>query len=252
MRIFIFNLFKGKHLGRSKIVQKILEILIRLLNPVKVLDHRMFLNPKDDALGVFTIGSYEPEVVDIFKKHIKKGDTVLDIGAYIGYHTLIMAKLVGEEGKVFAFEPDPVNFQYLIKNAAENGYRNIVAFQKAVSDKTGKGRLFMGDSSSLSTIYDTGGKKYKEIETIKIDDYFGKKRVDLAKIDAEGAEALILEGMKETIKNNPQLKMVIECQSEMLKKGGSSPKELLESLKSFGFKSIQIDNKDLFCEKDKI
>ena len=246
MRIFIFKLFSGHKFGRKRIVQKALEAMIRLLNPVRVNDHKMFIDPKDDAMALFTKGSYEPLITECFKKHIKKGDTVLDLGAYIGYHTLIMAKLVGPKGKVYAFEPSKTNFHYLKKNIAENRYENVIACCKAVSGKSGAGRYYVGDRSSLGTIY--GGGRWEEIETIRLDDCF-KDKVDFIKMDIEGAEGLALEGMKETIKNSPNLKMVIEYQPEMLEKAGTDPREFLDTLKSFGFKPTQLDNENLFFEK---
>jgi len=208
MRIFVSKLLSGKGLGEKRLVRKTMEFLIRVLNPIKVLGHRMYLNPKDDSLGLFTKGSYELPVVDILEKHIKKGDVVLDIGANIGYHTLIMARLVGRTGKVFAFEPDPINAEYLLKNAKLNGYQNIAIIQKGVSNKTGQGRLYQGNSSSLHTIWDQGKMRYKEIEIITIDDYLAGQKADFAKIDVEGAEALAVEGMKGTVKSNPDITQI--------------------------------------------
>ena len=104
----------------------------------------MFLDSVDSLRLSFN-GVYEPCETEFVMNEIKKGDVVLDIGANIGYYTLIFARLVGEEGKVFAFEPDPENFALLKKNVEINGYHNVVLVQKAISNKTGKIRLFKFD-----------------------------------------------------------------------------------------------------------
>ena len=250
MRVFIGKFLSGYRLSEKPFVKKAMESLIRLLNPIKVLDHKMYINPKDDSLGLFRYGSYELPVIDVFKKYIKKGDTALDLGAYIGYHTLIMAKLTGSEGEVYAFEPDAVNFDYLKKNVEDNGYaNNVTAVCKAISNRTGKGRLYYGNSASLHTIYDPDGKKWTEVDVVSLDDYFKDKKIDFIKMDIEGAEGMALEGMKNMLENNPNLKMVIEYQPEMLKKAGTDPKEFLETLKAFGFKSVKVDNKNWFFER---
>lgn len=108
--------------------------------------HKMFLDSKD-SLNLSINGIYEPLQTELVKKEIKKGDVVLDIGANIGYYTLIFAKLVGEDGKVFVFEPAPTNFSFLKKNVEINSYKNVVLVQKAVSNKTGKLKLYLSEDN---------------------------------------------------------------------------------------------------------
>lgn len=79
----------------------------------------MFLEATD-CLGLLTHEIHEPLMTEIIKRETKEGDVVLDIGAHIGYYTLMFARLVGKEGKVFAFEPDPDNFTLLKKNIEIN------------------------------------------------------------------------------------------------------------------------------------
>jgi len=112
--------------------------------------NKMFLDPKDDSLGLSINDIYEPFITDFFKSEIKKGDVVFDIGANIGYFTLIFAKLVGENGKVFAFEPSPDVFAILQKNVEINGYKNIVLSQKAVSSKTEKIKLYLCETGATN------------------------------------------------------------------------------------------------------
>ncbi|MEK7482439.1 MAG: FkbM family methyltransferase, partial [Patescibacteria group bacterium] len=80
-------------------------------------------------------GNLEKETVALCKKILKPGMNAVDIGAHIGYYTMLFSKLVGKNGQVFAFEPEPENFQLLAENTGK--YRNVKIFQKAISDKSG-------------------------------------------------------------------------------------------------------------------
>ena len=119
----------------------------------------MFLD-SNDSLRLSINGTYSEYETDVMKKIVKKGDVDLDLGANIGYYTLIFAKIVGKNGKVFAFEPDLTNFTLLKKNVEINGYKNVVLINKAVSDKTGKLKLFLNERN-----HDERTDRIKEKET---------------------------------------------------------------------------------------
>ena len=108
-----------------------------------------------DGLDFLIKPTHEQFETEVFKKEIEKGDTVLDLGSHIGYYTLIAAELVGEKGKVFAFEPEPTNFVLLKKNIKINNYQNVIPVQKAVSNKNGKGRLYLKEKKTQNRIYDS-------------------------------------------------------------------------------------------------
>lgn len=111
----------------------------------------MFLETAD-GLELLIKPIHEKFETEIFKKEIKKGDKVLDLGANIGYYTFLAAQLVGEKGKAFDFEPKPTNFSLLKMNIETNSYKNVITIQKAVSDKTGKGRLYLKKKKTQSRI----------------------------------------------------------------------------------------------------
>jgi len=90
---------------------------------VNVLGHKMYLDDLD-TLHLAINGIWEPLETNLIKNKIKEGDIVLNIGANIGYYTLLIARLVGSNGKVFAFEPDLNNFKILKKNIEINNYKN--------------------------------------------------------------------------------------------------------------------------------
>ncbi len=116
---------------------------------------KMYLDPWDGSPMRRTFRSYlstpkEPETARLFKEVIRPGDTVVDIGANVGFFSLLAARLVGTAGRVYAFEPEPQNFALLTKNIALNGYTHVVAYRKAVWRRAGLVKLY------LSNALDTG------------------------------------------------------------------------------------------------
>ncbi|MDP4011166.1 MAG: FkbM family methyltransferase [Candidatus Roizmanbacteria bacterium] len=223
-----------------------------LLNHLKsdvsvVYNHKMFLDVSD-TLGLSLNGSYEKFETELVKKEVQRGDVVLDIGANIGYYTLIFAKLVGEKGKVYAFEPDPTNFKLLKKNVLINGYKNVIFVQKAVSQKNGIVKLYLcDDNKGDHRIYDSGDDRdFLEIESIKLDDYFcGKNRkINFIKMDIQGAEGLALQGMTDILKRNDELKIISEFWPIGLKRAGTTPSSFLKLLLDHGFKLNELNEKN--------
>jgi FkbM family methyltransferase len=204
----------------------------------------MFIDSKD-TLGLGTNGIYEPRETELVKREIKKGDVVLDIGAHIGYYSLIFAKYVGRKGKVFAFEPDPDNFTLLKKNVEINGYENTVLIQRAVSNQTCKGKLFLWEEGTDDhRIYDSHDNRMCiEIDVIKLDDYFKNYdgKIDFIKIDIQGAELMALKGMSNLLNRNEELRILTEFWPFGLKKSGADSEEYLKLFISHGFELYQIN-----------
>lgn len=210
----------------------------------EVQGHKMFLDPTD-TLNLSIYGVHEEFKTEFVKKEISKGDVVLDIGANIGYYTLIFAKLVGEEGKVFAFEPDPDNFALLKKNIEINGYRNVILIPKAVSNETGKTKLFLcEDNKGDHRIYDPhDGRKSIEVEVIRLDDYYKSYngKIDFIKMDIQGAEGGAIQGMSLLLQKNKGLKIMTEFWPSGLKGFGIRPEQYVKLLVEHGFRLYQID-----------
>ncbi len=239
----------GHGLGRIKVLRWAYDTLFGLFKPrkVTVLGHVMWLDDKD-TLELGTHGVYEPFETNLFFKEIKAGQTVVDVGANIGYYTLLAARLVGPEGKVYAFEPDPTNFALLQKNVEANGYTNVVLSTHALSHRNTKAKLYLNPANRGDhRIYDSGvGRETVPIDTVTLDSYLGKKtgRVDFIKMDIQGAEPLALEGMKKTIKANKGLKLITEFSPDSIKLCGSDPKKYLTTLQALGFKLSEVSEKD--------
>ncbi len=200
-------------------------------NYAEVNGHKMFLDV-NDCMSLSLNAVFEEHETDVITRMVKKGNTVIDIGANIGYYTLIFARLVGESGKVYAFEPDPSNFSLLKKNVEINGYRNVVLIQKAISDKSGKLKLYLNqDNKGDHRVYDSkDGRPSVEIDCISLDEFFANSAegINFIKMDIQGSEWDAINGMKNLLKKQKSLKILSEFWPGGLKKSGAVPIKYLE------------------------
>jgi FkbM family methyltransferase len=202
----------------------------------------MFLDD-EDFLDLSVYGVYEPGITALVKREVKEGDVVLDLGANVGYYTLLFAKLVGETGKVFAFEPDPRFFSLLKKNVEINGYKNVILEQKAVTNRTGMMRLFLEEGTY--TVHESeGGRESIEVESVSLDDYFSlfQKGIDFIKMDIEGSEGYAIDGMSGLLEKNGHIKIVTEYWPMGLKSYG--PERYLNLLQQHKFTLYHIDEEE--------
>ncbi len=177
---------------------------------------KLFLHPDDKVVTTWILadGIWESNETHWTMQLVREGDTYVDLGANIGYYTVLASKLVGDTGKVFAFEPDPVNFSILERNVQLNGLTNVVLEQKAVSNEPGTLKLFLNETNKGDhRIFQTeAGQQSVEVEAVRLDDYFADydKPIDFVKIDTQGAEGVILEGMDGILRKNEDIVMAIE------------------------------------------
>jgi len=213
-------------------------------NTVKIDGHKLFLD-SEDSLRLSVYGQFEAFETEVIKKEIKEGDVVLDIGANIGYYTLIFAKLVGPKGKVFAFEPDPENFALLNKNIKINEYKNVVLINKAVSNETGEIKLYLNEYNKANhQIYPSKNhRKSILIQTTRLDDFFKdyKGKIDFVKIDIEGAEYLAIQGMSNLLNKNKNIKIITEFYPCWLENFNVKSEEYLKLLSKHGFKLYNLN-----------
>jgi len=186
-------------------------------------------------------GRYELAVTQLFKHAIRPGCVVVDIGAHVGYYTLLASRLVGPQGRVYAFEADPTNYRLLQRNLDLNGTDNVIAVPMAVADRTGSIDFFRdkrgSDRHSIcrsSTITDESIK----VEATSLDSFMqqqGCEQIDFLKMDIEGAEPMAVEGMTALLQRGLVSRMVIEFGPLGLKANGWSPEEFLRKLVAHGF-----------------
>ncbi|MDQ7947317.1 MAG: FkbM family methyltransferase [Pedobacter sp.] len=171
---------------------------------------------------IIFLGDYEPPLKKVFKDHIKAGDQVLDIGANIGFHTLYFSELVGQQGKVTAFEPVPANFEQLKKNIALNHFQNIETNPVALSNKNEQLTIAADEGSTNPGAYNLFDRNGTIAIDCRIgDEMIGNNRVDFIKIDVEGYESFVLDGLSQTIeKNRPTI--VFEYDQNYQRKTGQA------------------------------
>lgn len=264
MRDLMFSVIKkasklgGYGLGKIKPLKVAYDFAFVALQPkmVDVQGHKMFLDPRDKSISRELIlkGVYEKFETELIKNLIKPEMNVVDLGANVGYYTLIMARLV-DKGKVYAFEPDPTNFSLLKKNVEANGYKNVVLVNKAVSDKSQKVKLYLSeDNLGGHHLHKYGEyKKYTTVNTITLDEFFSKNnvKIDFIKMDIEGSEAAAMKGMKRILKRNKNLKIITEFSPVRITGFGENPDAHLRNLiKNFKVFYINEKNKKLIPVKE--
>jgi len=154
--------------------------------------------------SIHLYGSWEEHLQkDIFEKYVKKGDNVIDGGAFIGSHTVKLSQLVGDSGKVYAFEADPITFEVLEKNIHLNNCKNVILFNKGIGDKNGYINIINKDHIKTNrghTSWDYVGDSSNEaVEVITIDS-LNLPKISFMKLDVEGMEPNVFIGMANTIK----------------------------------------------------
>lgn len=189
---------------------------------------------KNEEWSVFI----ETYLRDTYHKDIlKEGITIVDIGAHIGMYTTLAAEKIGKKGKIIAIEPEIKNYNQLLKNIDLNGLENITPVRVALSDHSGYEKLYIsswsGSHSLLSNVNETSLSIKVEVKTLdKLLEELNIKKIDVIKIDTEGAELPILKGAKETLKNNPNIKLLIASYHYR-----SESKEVLDFLQKLEFKA---------------
>jgi FkbM family methyltransferase len=152
----------------------------------------------------FIYGTWEPEVIQAIREVVPEGSFTMDIGAHIGFYTLVLSKLAGPAGRVTSFEPMPETFKILSENVGMNDCRHVKVINKALLEQPGRVMAHPPDSQPLpggvSLIADHGTEAVS-VEATTLDEFMRveKARVDFIKMDVEGAEGLVLQGGRLTI-----------------------------------------------------
>ena len=247
----------GKGLAKLPLARRAYSFLYSITMPPNQIvlgefeGQKMYFDTNDKhgmTAQLFLGGLYEKYETNLFKRVVSEGMTVVDLGANIGYYTLLLAKLVGRGGKVFAFEPDPDNFSLLLKNVEANGYDNVIPVRKAVSNKTGATKLFLcRENKGDHRIYDShDGRESITVDVTTLDTFFENEQypIDLIKCDIQGAEMAALQGMTEIVLKNGSLKILIEFWPKVLQSFGFSPLEFLNKLTKYGFTLYTITSRE--------
>lgn len=204
-------------------------------------------------------GESEPTTTKLISENVTEGMIVFDLGANIGIFTVLLSKLVGNNGKVFAFEPDPELNMVLKQNIENNNLRNVFVHSYAVSDQSKKAKFSINKEQDGDNRLDSSSMNHNmiEVDTITIDEFCRNTKIipDFIKMDVQGSEPRVINGMKKTIENCSKLKIITEFYPDAIIDVGFSPKEFLETLKKLGFtiKIIDENSKKIIpIDKEKI
>jgi FkbM family methyltransferase len=166
----------------------------------------------------------------------------VDAGAHIGYVTLQLARAVGPQGRVLAFEPEAGARSALVRNVERNEVAGRVSVSPyALGERAGHAVLHVGgggETSSLAPV--EGSRGTADVEVAALDDLLPGK-VDVVKLDLEGGETAALRGMTRVLERSSSAVLVVECNPGRLEAMGSSHEELLACLTELGFRSRLID-----------
>jgi len=188
------------------------------------------------------MGNLREKRYTLIKKKIDRGMVVVDVGANVGYYSLLASRLVGEDGKVFAFEPDPYNYALLIKNLRANVCKNVFPTRMAVLNRSGTMELFRDKQNyGAHSLFKAAVRNLHNstlVKTVSLDEFFrGKERpIDIVKIDVQGSEVGVFEGMHKIIDVNEDLKIIMEFWPWALKRAGYSPMWFLKRILECNFK----------------
>ncbi len=237
LRDIYFQLYK-KHLMNKFLVVK-----------VRFCDCYYLIDTSDEyGIWLLTRGKSETPEDDFVKNIVKSGDKIIDVGAHWGVFSVLFGKLVGEYGKVYAFEASRKNFKILKKNICINKLSQTVKpYNLAIGNEEKKVNLAIADTSSgHNSIYDKhlkGIKKYETISQTTIDKFTEEnsiKSIDLLKIDVEGYEYNVLKGAEETIKRSKDMWLFVEFSPNFISKELAI--NMLEFLKKY-FRKVYIADK---------
>lgn len=252
--LFFSEILSRTILAKIGFIESIHRFVLKKLDSgfVSVNGSKMVLRLDNLFISVYGHFEYESFETELVKKQVSKGDIVIDLGANVGYYTLLFSKLVGGTGKVFAFEPDSENFSLLKKNVEINGYKNVVLVKKAVSSRSCEALFYLRNNGVSNSFLNFGdGAKSVAVEKVDLDTFFGKIdcMVDFIKMDIEGEEFEALKGASLILGRNKNIKIVLEFLPFNLNAAEVKPMDLLNFLKDKGFQLYNINEKKRVLEK---
>ena len=234
---------------RPKILKNITNYILKFVIPKETKTKEGFFLELDRtdpvASGAIALGVYERYESELFRSKAKTDMTIIDIGANLGYYTAIASRLTGDNGLVIAFEPEPNFFKLLSRNISRNNMKNAICFEIAVAEKNGLTNLYLSNENKghNSIIRSEELKTSTQVKTTTLDDFlFYQKitKVDIIKMDIEGAEILALEGMKNTLMKHLPL-LFLEFSPHSIIKLNRNPADFLSTLRKIGYSVFEIN-----------
>lgn len=253
--------FKPKISARSGVISRIVNVggfyLKDILRVAIVFSGIVFTSSLDrlnllryDIVRRFYLWTYflgkritDSKNVRLFQQYIQPGAVVLDVGAAFGFYSLISSKLAGVNGRVFAFEPDPM-YTVFLKDLVKGGkISNVKVIPYAAWSEQTKLALHIrpGNPGENSLFRGSIHSKSVSVHAVTLDQYLDLPYVDFVKIDTQGAEYNIIQGMRKLIEKSPNIILLIECNPANLGSAGTNIKQLLDLLSDLQLKVFTCD-----------
>jgi FkbM family methyltransferase len=191
---------------------------------------------------IYCQGEWEPLETALFAQVLRPGDRVVDVGANVGWFSLLAARLVGPAGRVDSFEANRATFALLQNNLALNGCSNVIAHCRAVGEAPGlvrTARREAGNDGADTVELTDGGDD--AVALVRLDTVLAGARLRLIKLDIEGWEAKALRGAEGLLSGAEAPDLVFEYTPEFLRSAGDDPRELVSWLEGIGYRLRVVD-----------
>jgi FkbM family methyltransferase len=209
-------------------------------------DLRLFVDLADTHIGLNVVsGSYEPIEREFILTTLKPGDIAVDIGANIGFFSVLMAERVGPSGHIYAFEPLPRNASLLERSIAENDFQTRVTLARAaIADRAGALELISpvftnnwgGSYLRTGAAIVPSEHEITKVPVIKLDDYPMRRPVSFIKLDAEGAELMALRGARRLLRTDLPAVLVEFNQQQLQMVSGGSAMDIISEMAANGYR----------------
>ena len=209
--------------------------------------YKMFLDLKRDkgiSQDLYLRGIREGNSIEYLLTSgvLKPGDTALDVGANIGYYALLESKIVGPQGRVYALEPVEESYEKLIHNINLNKSDNIEHCKIALGNKNGVASIHVGEKRNWSSIEGIGSAKFTGVESVDmltgVDFLKDKKIPNFIRMDTEGYEYAIIEGLAEVLKRGSRVAVHIEVHPDIMTQ--EQTKSLMKNIRDCGFQKAVV------------
>jgi len=222
-----------------------------------VLNRKMYLSAEKAGLDVKGKSIHKQLILDgirerkstrIMERFVRPDDVILELGANIGYYVLIESKVLSDKGYIYAVEPAADNVELLKKNIALNNIKNIEVSNMAISNKKGTAKLYLGKACNLHSLINSSGSpdaKYVEVQTDTVDNFLkGKKPISFLRMDVEGYETEVIDGMRDTLKSQSFKRLFVEIHPHRV--STAKMQNFLKTLHDYGFEITHSVFRDTF------
>jgi FkbM family methyltransferase len=215
---------------------------------------------KNSILAKCIYIGFEQDEISFLNRFLRSGDVFFDIGSNIGLFSLHASVIVGESGKIIAFEPTPDSFKKLVENIELNNIKNILPVNIGLSDKKGFLELNISGNgydawNSFANLNDNYYIEKRAVEVLTLDDFIAQNnisKINLIKLDVEGWELFVIRGGENYIKNAKDLVLLIEFTEENAFAAGYYVHEIYDLLKSWGYEWYSFTNSKLIKEERRL